>query len=109
VRRIPHAKAEIVALAASIGALGMLQPAIEPEIGPPRQTDRPLSGHWEGRRLAQLLRVKRKGIKGDEPIRCVLGAEHSRTEISLAENAIRTNMHPADRYEAFAKLQREWH
>jgi ParB family chromosome partitioning protein len=56
-----------------------------------------------------LLRVKRRGIKGDEPIRCVLGAEHSRTEISLAENAIRTNMHPADRYEAFAKLQREWH
>jgi hypothetical protein len=42
VRRIPHAKAEIVALAASIGALGTLQPAIEPEIGP---RDKP-TGHY---------------------------------------------------------------
>jgi hypothetical protein len=43
VRRIPHAKAEIVALAASIGALGMLQnPAIEHEIGP---RDKP-TGHY---------------------------------------------------------------
>ena len=75
-----------------------------------RATNRPAT-IWSlgGTPACAVAPRKRKGIKGDEPIRCVLGAEHSRTEISLAENAIRTNMHPADRYEAFAKLQREWH
>jgi ParB family chromosome partitioning protein len=61
----------------------------------------------EGRRLAQLVRAKRKEIKADEPVRCILDTEHSATEISLAENAIRTDMHPADQYEAFAKLHSE--
>jgi ParB family chromosome partitioning protein len=109
VRKVPHTKADIKAFAASIAALGMLQyPVVEPEIGP---KDKP-TGHYlvnagEGRRLAQLLRVKRKEIKADEPIRCILDTEHSATEISLAENAIRTDMHPADQYEAFAKLHGE--
>lgn len=109
VRKIPHTKAEIVALAASIGALGMLQyPVVEPEID---SNGRP-SGFYlvnagEGRRLAQFLRAKRKKIKRDELIRCVLDTEHNATEISLAENAVRTNMHPADQYEAFAKLHAE--
>src|SRR6202012_1146003 len=58
-------------------------------------------------RLAQLLRVKRKEIKADEPVRCILDAEHNATEISLAENAIRADMHPADKYAAFAKLHNE--
>jgi ParB family transcriptional regulator, chromosome partitioning protein len=57
--------------------------------------------------LAQLLRVKRKEIKADEPIRCILDTEHSATEISLAENAIRSDMPPADQYEAFARLHDE--
>jgi ParB family transcriptional regulator, chromosome partitioning protein len=109
VRKIPHTKAEITALAASIGALGMLQyPVVEPEIGPNGKA----SGFYlvnagEGRRLAQLLRAKRKEIKRGELIRCVLDTEHNATEISLAENAIRTDMHPADQYEAFAKLHGE--
>jgi ParB family chromosome partitioning protein len=109
VRKIPHTKAEITALAASIAALGMLQyPVVEPEIGPRGKP----TGHYlvtagEGRRLAQALRVKRKEIKADEPIPCVLDTEHNATEISLAENAIRCDMHPADQYEAFAKLHAE--
>jgi ParB family transcriptional regulator, chromosome partitioning protein len=109
VRKIPHTKGEIAALAASIGALGMLQyPVVEPEIG---SNGKP-SGFYlvnagEGRRLAQLLRAKRKEIKRDELVRCVLDTEHNATEISLAENAIRTDMHPADQYEAFAKLHAE--
>jgi ParB family transcriptional regulator, chromosome partitioning protein len=109
VRKIPHTKAEIAALAASIAALGMLQyPVVEPETGPngkPRGFY--LVNAGEGRRLAQLLRAKRKEIKRDELIRCVLDTEHNATEISLAENAIRTDMHPADQYEAFAKLHAE--
>ena len=109
VRKVPHTTADIRAFAASIAALGMLQyPVVEPEIGP---KDKPtgfyLVNAGEGRRLAQLLRVRRKEIKADEPIRCILDTEHSGTEISLAENAIRCDMHPADQYEAFAKLHVE--
>jgi ParB family chromosome partitioning protein len=109
VRKVPHTKADIKAFAASIGALGMLQyPVVEPELGPKgKPTGNYLVNAGEGRRLAQLLRVKRKEIKADEPIRCILDTEHSATEISLAENAIRSDMHPADQYEAFAKLHSE--
>jgi ParB family transcriptional regulator, chromosome partitioning protein len=109
VRQVPHTKADIQAFAASIAALGMLQyPVVEPEVGlKGKPTGHYLVNAGEGRRLAQLLRVKRKEIKADEPIRCILDTEHSATEISLAENAIRTDMHPADQYEAFAKLHHE--
>src|SRR5580704_2594645 len=109
VRKMPHAKADIQSLAASIAALGMLQyPVVEPELGPrSKPTGHYLVNAGEGRRLAQLLRAKRKEIKADEPIPCLLDTEHSATEISLAENAIRCDMHPADQYEAFAKLHDE--
>jgi ParB family chromosome partitioning protein len=109
VRKMPHTKADIQSLAASIAAVGMLQyPVVEPEIGPRgKQTGCYLVNAGEGRRLAQLLRAKRKEIKADEPIPCLLDTEHSATEISLAENAIRCDMHPADQYEAFAKLHNE--
>ncbi len=109
VRKIPHTKADIAALAASIGALGMLQyPIVEPEVGPKgKSTGNYLVNAGEGRRLAQVLRVKRKEIKPDAPVRCVLDTGHNATEISLAENAVRTEMHPADQYDAFAKLHAE--
>jgi ParB family chromosome partitioning protein len=85
VRKVPHTKADIIAFAASIGALGMLQyPVVEPELGPRgKPTGNYLVNAGEGRRLGQLLRVKRKEIKADEPIRCILDTEHSATEISL--------------------------
>jgi ParB family chromosome partitioning protein len=51
--------------------------------------------------------VRRKEIGPNEPVRCTLDTEHNGTEISLAENAIRCDMHPADQYEAFAKLHSE--
>jgi ParB family transcriptional regulator, chromosome partitioning protein len=109
VRKMPHSPAEIAALAASISSLGMLQfPIIEPELttkGKP--TGSFLVNAGEGRRLAQLLRAKQKAIAKDEPIPCLLDTEHNATEISLAENAIRSNMHPADEYEAFAELHRQ--
>jgi ParB family transcriptional regulator, chromosome partitioning protein len=109
VRKILHAKTDIQSLAASIAALGMLQyPVVEPEVGPRgKETGCYLVNAGEGRRLAQLLRVKRKEIKADEPIPCLLDTEHGATEISLAENAVRCDMHPADQYEAFAKLHGE--
>lgn len=109
VRQVPHTKADITALAASIAALGMLQyPVVESETGRRgKPTGFYLVNAGEGRRLAQLLRAKRKEIKADAPIRCLLDTEHNATEISLAENAVRCDMHPADQYEAFAKLHSE--
>jgi ParB family chromosome partitioning protein len=109
VRKIPHTKADIASLAASIAALGMLQyPVVEPELGPRgKPTGSYLVNAGEGRRLAQCLRAKRKEISPDAPIPCLLDTEHNATEISLAENAIRADMHPADQYEAFAKLHAE--
>jgi ParB family transcriptional regulator, chromosome partitioning protein len=109
VRQMPHTKADIETLAASISANGLLQNLIvEPESDKKgRGTGYYLVTAGEGRRLAQLLRPKRKEITKAEPVRCLVDTEHSATEISLAENAIRADMHPADQYEAFAKLHRE--
>ncbi|MET4519698.1 hypothetical protein [Bradyrhizobium sp. I1.7.5] len=61
----------------------------------------------EGRRLAHLLRAKRKEITKAEQVRRILDTAHNAHEISLAENVIRSTMHPADQFEAFARLHHE--
>src|ERR1700736_6757351 len=105
VRKVPHTKAEVEAIAASIGARGLLQNlAVEPETKQEKPTGCYLVTFGEGRRLAQRLRAKQGEIRKDEPIRCVIDAEANPEEISLAENVIRSGMHPADEYVAFAKL-----
>ena len=108
-RKTPHSKADIEALAASIAANGMLQnPVVEPESdGKDKPTGFYLVTAGEGRRMAQLLRAKRKEITKSEPVRCLIDTEHNAFEISLAENAVRSNMHPADQFEAFFKLHAE--
>ena len=99
----------IEAYAASIAAKGMLQNlVVEPEL----DADGAATGFYfvtigEGRRLAQLLRVKRKEIKKTEPIRCIIDTANDPHEISLDENVTRENMHPADQFEAFKKLAEE--
>lgn len=101
-RKTPHSEAAIEAYAASIAVKGILQNlVVEPEL----DADGAETGFYlvtigEGRRLAQLLRVKRKQIKKTEPIRCVLDTANDAHEISLDENVTRTDMHPADQYEA---------
>ena len=108
-RKTPHSEASIEAYAASIAAKGILQNlVVEPEL----DTDGAATGFYfvtigEGRRLAQLLRVKRKEIKKTEPIRCVIDIANDPHEISLDENVTRENMHPADQFEAFKKLAEE--
>ncbi len=108
-RKTPHSEASIEAYAASIAAKGILQNlVVEPEL----DTDGAATGFHlvtigEGRRLAQLLRVKRKEIKKTEPIRCVIDTANDPHEISLDENVTRENMHPADQFEAFKKLAEE--
>lgn len=109
VRKVEHTAAEIEGLAASITANGMLQNLV---VEPERDGEGKETGHYfvtigEGRRLAQLLRAKRRQIKKTDLIRCVLDTEHDAHEISLAENVIRSAMHPADEFEAFALLHTE--
>ncbi len=108
-RKTPHSEAIIEAYAASIAAKGILQNlVVEPEL----DVDGAETGSYfvsigEGRRLAQLLRVKRKEIKKTEPIRCVIDAKNDPFEISLDENITREDMHPADQFEAFRRLNEE--
>ena len=108
-RKTPHGEAAIAALAASIAAKGMLQaPVVEPEVG----EDGAPTGFWlvtigEGRRLAMLLRAKRKEVRKTEPVRCVVDTTNDAHEISLDENVTRTEMHPADQFEAFRRLAEE--
>lgn len=108
-RRTPHGEAAIEALAASIAAKGLLQaPVVEPETA----EDGAPTGFYlvtigEGRRLAMLLRAKRKDIRKTEPVRCVVDTANDPHEISLDENVTRTDMHPADQFEAFKRLSDE--
>jgi ParB family transcriptional regulator, chromosome partitioning protein len=105
-RKTPHTQAEIEAYAASIAAKGVFQNlVVEPEL----DADGKPTGFYfvtigEGRRLAQLLRVKRKEIKRTEPVRCAVDTKNDPFEISLDENVTRTAMHPADQFEAFRTL-----
>jgi ParB family chromosome partitioning protein len=104
-RKTPHSEASVEAYAASIAAKGILQNlVVEPELSDGVATGFYFVTIGEGRRLAQLLRVKRKEIKKTEPIRCVIDTANDAFEISLDENVTRENMHPADQFEAFRKL-----
>lgn len=105
-RKTPHSEATIEALAASIAVKGMLQNlVVEPEL---YAAGEPTGSYFvtvgEGRRLAQLLRVKRKEIRKTEPVRCVIDTANDPHEISLDENVTREAMHPADQFEAFREL-----
>jgi ParB family chromosome partitioning protein len=108
-RKTPHSEAIIEAYAASIAAKGILQNlVVEPEFdGEGADTGFYFVSIGEGRRLAQLLRVKRKQIKKTEPIRCVVDTVNDAHEISLDENITREAMHPADQFEAFRELHEE--
>jgi ParB family transcriptional regulator, chromosome partitioning protein len=94
-RKTPHSESAIKAYAVRITAKGLLQNlVVEPEL----DADDTATGFYfvtigEGRRLAQLLRVKRNEIKKTEPIRCTA---------DTANDAF-----PADQFEAFKKLAEE--
>jgi len=59
-----------------------------------------------GRRLQALLQLADSGkIPADHPVQCqVLAVETDAAEISLAENFVREQMHPADEFDAFREL-----
>jgi ParB family chromosome partitioning protein len=96
-------------LAASIAAHGLLQPLV---VTPEQNGDGGETGWYlvtagERRRKALKLLAKRNRIKKTEPIPCVMKLDGNPSEISLAENVIRTGMHPSDQFEAFQKLHDE--
>jgi ParB family chromosome partitioning protein len=99
--RRTSAKSGVEELAASIEAHGLLQ----------NLTVRPSAkkGGFEvvagGRRLAALkVLAKKKVLAASAPIPCQVVEKGSAEEISLAENVTQCPMHPADQFEAFAKL-----
>lgn len=107
-RKVPHGEAAIEALAASIQHKGLIQNlVVEPEVKDEKPTGYYLVTAGEGRRLAILLRAKRKQIKKSEPVRCWLDTANDPAEISLDENVTRTPMHPADQFERFAELSND--
>lgn len=105
-RKTPHSEAHVEALAASIALKGMLKILV---VEPEQDADGGPTGSYfvtigEGRRLAQLLRARRKQIKKTEPIRCVVDTENDPQEISLDENVTCGATHPADQFERFREL-----
>lgn len=108
-RKTPHRPEDIETMAASIHAKGIFQPpVVEPELDDAGQpTGDYLVTIGEGRRLAQLLRAKRKQIKKTELVRCLIDTANDAYEISLDENITRFAMHPADQFEAFQRLVEE--
>ncbi|SNT18952.1 chromosome partitioning protein, ParB family [Sphingomonas laterariae] len=105
-RKVPHGEAAIEALAASIQHKGLIQNLV---VEPETKDDGTPTGYYlvtagEGRRLAMLVRAKRKQIKKSEPVRCWLDTANDPSEISLDENVTRTPMHPADQFERFREL-----
>ncbi|HEX4184189.1 MAG TPA: ParB N-terminal domain-containing protein [Caulobacteraceae bacterium] len=105
-RRTPHSLEALQALAGSIAAKTLIHfPTVEPELDEAGEgTGCFLVTIGEGRRLALNLLAQRGTIAPDAPIRCVVNAAHDALEISLDENVTRTDMHPADQFEAFREL-----
>ena len=107
-RKVPHSEATIEALAASIAHKGLIQNlVVEPEMKGDKPTGAYLVTAGEGRRLAYLLRAKRKEIRKNHLVRCWLDTENDPSEVSLDENVTRENMHPADQFERFHELSRD--
>ncbi|GFE87804.1 ParB/RepB/Spo0J family partition protein [Steroidobacter agaridevorans] len=106
VRQTPHTKQHIEALARNIDAYGQIH---EMTVETERADDGQPTGYYlvtagEGRRLAQLLRVKWKRIVEDALMRCQVNDDASPRGISLSENELCASMHPADQFVAFKQL-----
>ncbi len=98
------ARVSIPELAASIARIGLLQNLIVILAAD--------GEHYEvvagDRRLTALkLLAKKKRIGTDHEVPCLLVTDGSARTISLAENLLREQMHPADQFEAFAALVKE--
>lgn len=101
VRKTAGADTALAELAASIASHGLLQSLV---------VRNGKKGKFAvvagGRRLQALQQLAESGkISSDYAVPCqVVADDADATEISLAENAVRENMHPADEFEAFRNL-----
>lgn len=98
--RKTHNKAFIAELAASIKQHGLQQNLI---VKPDGKNFAVIAG---GQRLKALLHLAKKGdIKPTHRVPCKMANEDfDPAEISLVENVMREDMHPADQFEAFRDL-----
>ncbi len=103
--RKTHNKAFIAELAASIRAHGLQQNLVV------RKEGRKFAVVAGGQRLKALLQLAKEGdIKPDYRVPCKIAeGEIDAAELSLAENVMRDDMHPADRFEAFRDLVDKGH
>ena len=91
-------------LAASIARIGLLQNLIV-ILSTDGEAYEVVAGD---RRLTALkLLAKKKRIAADYEVPCLLVPDASARTVSLAENLLREQMHPADQFEAFAALVKE--
>jgi ParB family chromosome partitioning protein len=94
------AKAASEELKASILAHGLMQNLVVTDTGD--GTFRVITG---ARRLEALRQLQKDGkLPQDHAVPCQVVADDHATELSLAENTVRQAMHPADEFEAFARL-----
>ena len=104
VRRTPADDAAHAELVASIKAHGLLGSLV---VRPAHANEAPASHVVVagGRRLAALAALAAEGfLDADAPVPCRIVDHGDRAELSLAENAVRIAMHPADQVVAFAGL-----
>lgn len=100
VRKTPTSEAEDAQLYASIKETGLKQNLLVHKVGAKYHV------HAGGRRLAALNKLAAdKIIKPDHPISCSVEHADQAEDTSTAENMVRTAMHAADQFEAFATLR----
>jgi len=109
VRKVEHEAAALAELAGLIASQGLINP---PTVIEQRNEKGKLTGLYEviagGRRLAALMLLVEQGRYGaEEPILCLLREAEDATAVSIAENAGRVELHPADEFEAFKLMLAE--
>ena len=105
-------KADIEQLATSIEVHGLLENLVVRLVRVAAEETEPLYEVVAGGRRYDALKLlaKRHRITMDHPVPCrVLGEAEiaDYVEVSLAENIVRAPLHPADQFDAFAKLQKD--
>jgi len=109
--RKTQATADIDQLAASIVANGVLENLIVCRVE--ATSDEPevfevIAGERRRRALRLLLKRKKIDVAYRVPCLVLKNADASQvTELSLAENIVRAPLHPADQFDAFAKLRKD--